>query len=91
MIDVCLVPVGKMAADTIQEIYSHKSSVILTSRGQNTKMHRMEVLLQYHLLSSLPFTLASPSPCMGQPEPETFLSCKSVVTKLVLDGGWMGG
>ena len=32
-------------------------------------------------------TLASPSPCMGQPEPETFLSCKSVVTKLVLDGG----
>lgn len=33
-----------MAADTIQEIYSHKSSVILTSRGQNTKMHRMEVL-----------------------------------------------
>lgn len=40
-----------------------------------------------HLLSSLPFTLASPSPCMGQPEPETFLSCKSVVTKLVLDGG----
>lgn len=44
MIDVCLVPVGKMAADMIQEIYSHKSSVILTSRGQNTKKHRMEVL-----------------------------------------------
>lgn len=91
MIDVCLVPVGKMAADAIQEIYSHKSSVILTSRGQNAKMHRMEVLHE-NCSSSVIFALyvGLPKSLMGQPEPETFLSCKSVVTKLVLDGGLDG-
>lgn len=51
MIDVCLVPVGKVAANMIQEIHSRKSSIILTSRDQNSKKQGMEVLHENHLFS----------------------------------------
>lgn len=51
MIDVCLVAVGKVAANMILEICSHKSSIILTSRDQNSKKKCMEVLHDNYLFS----------------------------------------
>lgn len=41
MIVFCLVPIEKLVANMIQEIYS---CIILTSHGQNNNKHRMEVL-----------------------------------------------
>lgn len=94
MIDVCLVPVGKVAANIIQEIYSHKSSIILVSHGQNTKKRCMEVLHE-NCSSSVIYALyiGLPKSLVGHPASETFLSYQNVVTKHICTGwmnAWMG-
>lgn len=68
MIDVFLIPAGKVAANSTQEICSRKSSMILTGCGQNSKQHCMEVLHENYpssVILALPIGLPKPLGWVG--------------------------